>query len=93
MKPIRVYIKKKYLLGFRIVMLIVALPFLGDAYNAIITGEILTNRGNLRVLDETSTSNFAYYAALGKEVIFSLFFLWLATFGSKKKLETNNKEE
>lgn len=85
MKIIRVFLEKKFLLGFRLIMLLIAMFFLMGAYEIYSSGESFGRGGNHAVLGESSTENFAYYAELIKELVFAILFIWLGTFGSRSK--------
>lgn len=75
---IRVYLKRKYVLAFRIVMLLVSWPFIFDVYQVIVAGS-----ANLGTHIAVRGEDWGYYAHLSKKGIFALFFLWLGTFGTK----------
>ncbi len=81
MKILRVYLDRKYLVGFRIIMLLVACFFLVEAYEIYSSGEAISRR-NVATLGVSESEDFAYYSALGKKLAFGLFFTWLGTFGS-----------
>lgn len=81
-KPLVVYLDKKYLVAFRITMLVVSLPFLNDVYLIIDSGiadsgEYIINRGE----------GWGYYAYLFKKSAFAFLFIWLGTLGAKEKPE------
>ena len=75
-KLLKVYLDKKYLIPFRLVMLLVSLPFVIDIYVALDTG---FSGGRIAF----SSGEFGYYSYISKKAAFSAFFLWLASFGSK----------
>lgn len=82
-KFVVVYLEKKFLFGFRLLMLFVAYVFAMNAYEAIDTS-VIRYRGR-----EITSELGAFYLHLLKEVLISLLFLWLATGGAKEK---KNKE-
>jgi hypothetical protein len=77
-KTFRVYLNKKHLLAFRVIMLLVAIPFVTKVYYAISLGQI--DAGTHIVIRGES---WGYYTYLAKYGMFSIFFLWLASFGSR----------
>jgi len=87
-KLIRIYVEKKFLLPLRIVFLLVAMPFLVDAFEALDSG-IAYNGRMVRVRGE----GWLYFLFLFRELIFALFFIWLATGGLKEKKETTEQNE
>lgn len=76
---LRVYLERKYILPFRMVMLLATVPFLINMYDAINTGIAFSGRYYV----EAYTSGF--YVYLLKQGAFLLLFLWLGTFGVSKK--------
>ncbi|MDJ0917633.1 MAG: hypothetical protein QNJ05_07710 [Woeseiaceae bacterium] len=81
-KPIRVYLEKKWLTPFRILMLMLATPFIADVYSALATG---VSQG--RVYDPTIDEPFYLYVEVLRDAAFALLMLWFATFGSSRKSE------
>lgn len=88
MNLIRVYIRNKYLIGFRIVMLLLALPIAIDIYEIVQTGEAV--RKDVVLMNDNNSHR--YYAYLLKQVMFFCFFFWLGTFGSKGKDENQQNK-
>lgn len=85
--PLVVYLDKKYLLAFRITMLLVSLPFLHDVYLILASGiadsgEYIVNRGE----------GWGYYAYLFKKSAFAFLFIWLGTLGAKGKSDIPDKD-
>lgn len=80
LKLIRIYAERKYLLGLRTVLLLVALPFMLDAYDIVVSG-IADNGRTIRVQGE----DWGYYLFLLKKIVFALFFIWIAIWGLKEK--------
>lgn len=76
---LRIYIHKKYLVAFRIVMIIAALPFADNVYDAVTTGTT-----NLRTDYVTRGEHWGFYANVAKNLAFTFFFIWLATGGTRK---------
>lgn len=86
-EPLVVYLDKKFLLAFRITMLIVSLPFLHDIYTVLSTG--VANSGG--VITEKG-EGWGYYAYLFKKLAFAFLFIWLGTFGAKDKTQAPKDE-
>ncbi len=84
--PLVVYLDKKYLLAFRITMIIVSIPFLQDVYVVLSTG--IANSGG--VITEKG-EGWGYYAYLFKKLAFALLFLWLGSFGAKDKTKASSE--
>ena len=81
--PLVVYLDKRYLLAFKICMLLVSLPFLYDVFIILSSGladsgEYVVKRGE----------GWGYYAYFFKKSAFAFLFVWLGTLGSKEKLNT-----
>ena len=85
LKLIRIFVEKKFLWPLRLVLLSVAIPFLLDAYEVLISG-VADNGKIVRIRGQ----DFGYFLYLGKKVIFAIFFVWLATGGLKEK-DTKSK--
>lgn len=79
-KLIRIYAEKKYVLPLRIIMLVVAYPFIQEAYQFIESGVIKSGQFTF-VLGE----HWGFYAHLSQEVIIALVLLWLGSFGIQDK--------
>lgn len=79
-KLLVVYLDEKYLLSFKLIMLLISAYFLYEAYIVYETG--IADKGSyvIRVGEHRG-----YYSFLMKKCAFGLFFMWLGTFGSKKK--------
>lgn len=77
-KPLTVYISKRYLLAFRILMLLIATYFLIDMYEVWIHG--IVNQGSVTHIKGDGLGFYSYFL---KKVSFTCLFLWLATFGAK----------
>jgi len=80
---IEIPLDKKYVVMFRVVMLIAAIPFVREVYEIIVSGE-----AELRSFTATRGDHWGYYAELSKESMIALFLLWMGTFGVKAKDET-----
>lgn len=78
--PLIIYMEKAYILPFRIIMFVVALPFLSDLHQAWSTG--VANTSNYPAV---RGENWGFYVYLFKQSAFSFFFIWLGTFGVKDK--------
>lgn len=87
-KLIRIYIDKKYILAFRIIMLLISWPFVVDVYEIISTGIADTGK-YISVKGE----DWGYYAYLSKKLAFSLFFIWLGSFGVQDKALASDDEK
>jgi len=85
---IRVYLEKKYLLAFRAVMLMVAVPFFITVYKALISGSIETRSGAIETLGNGS----GFYIIILEKIAFILFFIWIGTFGSAEKKATDKQD-
>ncbi len=83
---IRVYLEKKFLLAFRLLMLFVALYFLWPVYKAFDQGYIIA-KGSKSSINDTS-----FYFFVFKELLIAALFIWLGTGGSKEK-KTDDKSE
>ena len=84
---IEIPMERKYINAFRAVMLLVAVPFLLRVYDVLGTGVAdlgthIVERGD----------GWGYYAHLFKHAAFSIFFLWLGSFGVKAKRQDTPKE-
>lgn len=77
-KPLVVYLDKKFLTAFRILMIIVSIPFLHDVYT-VFSSEVANSGGVVTKKGE----GWGYYAYLFKKLAFAFFFIWLGTFGAK----------
>lgn len=88
LKLIRIFVEKKFLLPLRIVLLLVAMPFLFDAYEVLISG-VADNGKTVRIRGQ----DWGYFLYLGKKVAFALFFIWLATGGLKEKEKQENASQ
>lgn len=82
MKLIKVYLKKKHLLPFRVFMVLVSLPFVINSYETLTTSIALDGKFTF-----VKGEHWGYYTYLGKNLVFSLLFLWLGLFGAKEKPE------
>lgn len=78
---IKVTLDKKYLWPFRLIMGLLAIPYLLDIFSSLETG-IAQSRGTTAARTEDSLS---FYIFLSKDLIFSLVLLWLASFGAEEK--------
>jgi hypothetical protein len=76
---IRVYIEKKYLLSFKVIMIFITLFFLSNIYIAVDDGFVFY-KGDKRLLGETLFNMYVL-----KDLMISSLFLWLATGGSLAK--------
>ena len=73
--PPKLKLKKKYVLAFRLLMFVAALPFILGAYDAL-------NLGYIEFRSEIKdTDDLKYYTRLLRDGAFSFFFLWLGTYG------------
>lgn len=80
-RVIRVYLERKFLYAFKVVMILVAVPFALEFY------EILTTqKATLRTVTVSQGEHWGFYAELIKNGSIALFFLWLGTLGSKEKM-------
>ncbi len=80
MKLIRVYLERKYLLTFRIVMLLIAMHFVEDLFITISTG-VAEVRSSAFIRGE----HWGYYAHTFKVSMIVIVFVWLGSFGAKEK--------
>ena len=78
-----VYLDKRYLLAFKICMLLVSLPFLYDVFIILSSG--IADSGAYVV---KRGEGWGYYVYLFKKSAFAFLFVWLGTLGSKEKLNT-----
>ena len=88
MELIKAKVEKKYYWQFKILMLIIAAPFLYDLY-VIISTEVAISGKFTFVKGE----HRGYYSELFKNLTISILFLWLGLFGTKVKSvnDKNNK--
>lgn len=77
-KLIRVYLEKKNILPFRIMMLVASWPFLVGAFEVAVSGS-----ASLWTHVATRGEDWGYYTNLIMKATFALFFLWLGTFGTR----------
>jgi hypothetical protein len=85
---IEIPLEKKFVIPFRIVMILIALPFALEAYNVVTTG--VADRG----IDVVSRGeHWGYYAHLAKHASFALLFLWLGSFGVRDKATAIRADE
>lgn len=77
-----VELNKKYLIGFKIIMFLISIPFVVDAYEICITGSYVNKYGH-EYTPEGPTRGF--YSYLIQKIVFAMFFIWLASFGSTVK--------
>ena len=85
---LQVELRKEILWAFRLVMLLVAWPFISDIYFAFMTGSI-EFRGNTVVRGESPI----FYARIIKKAAFVILLLWLASFGSIAKKDRTEAED
>lgn len=78
---VRVYVPKKFLLGYRLIMLSVALVFVWDIYSLWDLGYYVSKG----VKYYMGSGPFVFY--IGRQLIFCLVFLWLATGGTSEKVD------
>ena len=83
---IRVYLEKKFVLAFRLLMIFVALFFLWPIYDAFNSGYVVA-KGSKRMEGEMS-----FYTYLIKELVIAALFIWLGTGGVREK-EAADKTE
>lgn len=83
MKPIKMYVDKKYSMGLRIIFLFAAFYFLKDIYDAISTGIAISGH-RVVALSENSRS---FYSILFKQAAFAFVFLLFAFYSVKTKPE------
>lgn len=82
MKLLVVYMEKKYLLGFKLLMMVLAIPVALEIIDIISSGSVVNSKGKELILGEES---YAFYSKLIKEIAIFVLFSWLGTFGSKVK--------
>lgn len=87
-KLIRIYVDKKYLLSFKLVVLILALPFLYKVYDLITTGMVIDGEHTF-IKGEDS----GFYSYLINYITFSALLLWLGFFGFKDKATKKEHKE
>lgn len=75
----RVYLEKKFLLAFRLLMFFVALCFLWPIYGAFNDGYVIV-KGSKRMAGQMS-----FYSYLMKELLIAGLFIWLGTGGAREK--------
>jgi hypothetical protein len=80
LKIIKVYLDKKYLLAFRVAMILVALPFILNVYETLTSGVALDGKFTF-----IQGEHWGYYSYLSKNLAFSFLFLWLGLFGTEEK--------
>jgi len=85
---IEIPLDKKYIVPFRIIMLLIAVPFAIEVYEVLTTG--IADKGSYTI---TRGEDWGYYAHLGKYLSFALFFLWLGSFGVKDKAVVARRSE
>ena len=76
---IRVYLDKKFLLAFRLLMFFVVFYFLWPLYGALSDGYVIV-KGSKRVAGQ-----FSFYSYLIKELLIASLFIWLGTGGAREK--------
>ena len=79
-KLIIVELEVKYLWPFRIVMILVSMPFILNVFETITTNVALDGKFTF-----VKGDHWGYYVYLLKHIAFSSLFIWLGTFGSKVK--------
>jgi hypothetical protein len=85
---IEIPLDKRFITPFRIVMILIALPFAIEVYDVLNTG--VADRG----IDVIARGeHWGYYAHLAKYASFALLFLWLGSFGVRDKAATNRSTE
>jgi len=80
---IRLQIGIKYYWWFKVLMLIISLPVVMDIYETYSAGYVID-----RELTFIKGQDFGYWLYLLKQMSFALFFIWLGTFGSIRKIST-----
>jgi hypothetical protein len=76
---IRIYLDRKYLLAFRILLISISAYFLWEVFIAL-------QQGHTMVKGSESTSNQpSFYIHLLKYIFVFLLFFWLGTGGAKEK--------
>lgn len=83
---IRVYLEKKFLLAFRMLMIFVALYFLWPVYNAFDNGYIIA-KGSKNSINDPS-----FYFFVFKELLIAALFIWLGTGGAREKKPDDKSE-
>ena len=85
---IEIPLDRKYILPFRIIMLLIAAPFVAEVFEVLTTG--VADRG----IDVIARGeNWGFYAHLAKYTSFALLFLWLGSFGVKDKTASTRDNE
>ena len=79
-KMIRFTLKKEHIWFFRILMILVSIPFVISAYEAVVTN--VAHSGKFTFV---KGEHWGYYSSLLKDCALSFLFLWLGTFGSSIK--------
>lgn len=85
---IEIPLDKRYITPFRIIMLLIALPFAIEIYDVLTTG--IADKGSYVV---ARGEHWGYYTHLGKYASFALLFLWLGSSGVKDKEAANRGNE
>ena len=83
-----VEINKKYLMGFKVAMIMISVPFVIDAYEIYKSGSYINKDGFEYIRGESR----GYYSFLVKKAVYASFFIWLGTFGSKCKATDESKD-
>ena len=76
---ITVYVEKKFLLAFRILMLSLAIVFFIPVWNCLDDGYVIS-KGEKR-----DTTSMVFFLYILKYLAMSMLFLWLGTGGAKEK--------
>lgn len=82
----RVYLEKKFLLAFRLLMIFVALYFLWPIYGAFNDGYVIV-KGSKRMEGQMS-----FYSYLIKDLLIAALFIWLGTGGAREKKPDDKSE-
>lgn len=85
---IEIPLDKRYIVPFRLIMLLIAVPFAMEVYEVLATG--VADKGSYVV---TRGEHWGYYAHLAKYLAFALLFLWLGSFGVKDKEAVARRRE
>ena len=84
---IRIYVGKKFLMGYRILMLLIASFFLWSIYTAFDNGFAFSKGREIPIND----SSFPFFVV--REFAFALLFIWLGTGGASEKKADDKSDQ